>query len=306
MNKKLMAAVVATITTITSINMVQANQPAPATVAIIDTALNANLAEFKDKIVHEVCILEWNSCANGSNFMEGQGAASMPLSQMVANGFDHGTKMAHASILTNPNIKIVFIRIVGATSTGARQVYNEVTVRNALNWVASNKDRFNITAVGLSQGTHAILGRLPNYCPTTQNTINAISNLNSLGVPVFIAAGNSRDKQRVSWPACISQAVTVSASTESDGEAIYTNYDVNITDMFALARLRLVNPSGYYFIEEGTSVSTQVAAAIYVGLKSKNPTLSTQQVLNLMRQTSVPLKSRTATGFIVKKEALNG
>ncbi len=305
MNKKMLTAVITAILTITSINMVKANEPKPATVAILDTALNSNLPVFKDKIVHEVCILDWNSCANGSNFMEGPGAASMPLNQMSRNGFDHGTKMAHASILTNPNIKIVFVRIIGANSAGVRQTANETTFVNALNWVNSNKDKFNIQAVAISQGHHNLMP-MANYCPTTPNTSNAITNLSNIGVPVFLAAGNNRDLTRVSWPACIQQAVTVSASSVTDGPALYTNYDSKITDMFALGRLRLINSDGYLFNEDGTSVSTQVAAAVYVGLKSKLNTYTKDQVLDLMKSKSYPVVSKKISGQIISKGILNG
>ena len=304
MNKKLITAIMAAVLSITTINMAKAN-PAPATVAILDTALNANLSVFKDRIVHEVCILEWNSCANGSNFMEGPGAASMPAQFMSRNGFDHGTKMTHASVLTNPNIKVVFVRIIGATNTGVRQTSNEETFVKALNWVAANKNKFNITAVALSQGHHN-LSPLANYCPSTPNTVAAISNLAGLDVPVFISAGNMRDTKRVSWPGCIKEAVTVSATSVTDGPAVYTNYDSATTDMFALGRLRLINSDGYLFNEDGTSVSTQIAAAIYVGLKTKNPTFTRSQILDLMKSKSYPVKSRTILGYVVSKDILNG
>jgi hypothetical protein len=305
MNKKMLTAVITAILTITSINMVKANEPKPATVAILDTALNSNLPVFKDKIVHEVCILDWNSCANGSSFMEGPGAASMPLNQMSRNGFDHGTKMAHASILTNPNIKIVFVRIIGANSAGVRQTANETTFVNALNWVNSNKDKFNIQAVAISQGHHNLMP-MANYCPTTPNTSTAITNLSNSGVPVFLAAGNNRDLSKVSWPSCIQQAVTVSASSVTDGPALYTNYDAKVTDMFALGRLKLINSDGYFFNEDGTSVSTQVAAAVYVGLKSKLNTYTKDQVIDFMKSKSYPVVSRTIKGQIISKGMLNG
>ncbi len=304
MNKKLITAVLAAILTITTTHTVVANTQ-PATVAILDTSLNSNLSVFKDKIVQEVCILEWNSCPNGTNFMQGPGAANMSPSFMVANGFDHGTKMAHASVLTNPNIKIVFVRIIGATSTGVRQVSNEDTFVKALNWVFNNKDTFNIQAVALSQSHHNLMPT-QNYCPTTPNTVNAISSLDSAGVPVFIAAGNMRDQKRISWPACISQSIAVSATSATDGIAVYSNYDSKLTDMFANGRLRLINPSGYLFNEDGTSVSTQVAAAIYVGLKSKNPTYTKSQVFDLMKSKSYPVRSKTILGYVVSKDILNG
>ena len=109
MNKKILTALITVVLSITSFNMASANTPKPATVAILDTAIDTSLPIFKDKIVQEVCILEWNSCPNGSNFMEGPGAAVMPNNFMSQNGFDHGTKMAYTSVITNPNIKIVFV-----------------------------------------------------------------------------------------------------------------------------------------------------------------------------------------------------
>lgn len=305
MNKKLITALMAAILSITTINMAQANAPKPATVAILDTALNTNLSVFKDKIVHEVCILEWNSCANKSNFMEGPGAASMPLDQMARNGFNHGTKMAHASVLTNPNIKIVFIRIVGATATGTRQTTNEPTFVNALSWVLNNKDKYNITAVAMSQG-HGNFMPGANYCPTTPQTQSLISSLTVSGVPVFLPAGNNRDVNRVFWPACIADSIAVSATSVTDGPAIYTNYDKNLTDMFALGRLRVSDVNGFLFNEDGTSVSTQIAASIYVGLKNKYPSYTTKQIFDVMKSKSYPVKSKTILGYIVNGEALNG
>lgn len=299
-----MAAVVAIITTITSINMVQANT-VPATVAILDTSLNSNLSVFKDRIVHEVCILEWNSCKNGSNFMEGPGAAGMPSESQYVNGFDHGTKMTHASILSNPNIKIVFIRIVGATASGVRQVTNEQTFVNALKWVSDNKNKFNIQAVALSQG-HYNLGSGQNYCPNTPNTANILQSLSDSNVPVFIAAGNNRDLKRITWPACIKTAISISAATTTNGPTIYTNYDVNATDIFALGRLRVTNPYGILSNEEGTSVSAQVAAATYMYLRLKYPTYSSKQLVDLLISTGNPLISKTLTGKVVNGSIVNG
>lgn len=305
MNKKLLSAFIAAITLLTSFNMAKADQPRPATVAILDTALNTSLPIFKDRIVQEVCILEFPSCANGKNFMEGSGAAFMPLKQMSLNGFNHGTKMTATSVLTNSNIKVVFIRIVGATLNGDRQVTNEITVINALNWVIQNKDKYNITAVAMSQAHHNLMSGA-NYCPTTVGTQNAVTNLNNLDVPVFFAAGNARDISRVSWPACIPESIAVSASSTTEGIAIYSNYDIKLTDMFALGRLSVPDVNGSYFTEDGTSVSAQVAAAIYVGLKNKYPTYTKQQIFDLMKSKSNPVKTKMTPGYIVTKSILNG
>jgi hypothetical protein len=305
MNKKIITALAVLSLTISSTFMAKANTPKPATVAILDTALDTSLPIFKDKIVQEVCILEWNSCPNGSNFMEGPGAASMPLSFMQKNGFEHGTKMTHASVLTNPNIKIVFVRIIGATFNGTRQITNEPTFVNALNWVLSNKDKYNIQAVAMSQGHNNFMPG-PKYCPTTPATESVINSLVSANIPVFLPAGNIRDLNRISWPACIPSSIAISATTFGDGASLYTNFDSKLTDYFAMGSMQLVSPGGVVVNEAGTSVSTQVAAALYMYLKTKNPSYTYSQMMSLLDSVSVQTtgKKAVAKGKLLSAEVI--
>jgi hypothetical protein len=292
MNKKLITIVLTTTLLITGLSSSKAVDTQPATLAIIDTALDTTLPEFRGKIVHEVCVLDWNSCPNGKNFMEGPGAALMPLTQMSQNGFDHGTQMASAAIATNPSLNIVFIRFVGATPTGVRQITNESSFVNALNWVYNNKNRFNIKAIAMSQSHNNLGPAGTKYCPSTPLTENAINSLNSVGVSVFLPAGNNRDLKRISWPACIPTSVAVSASSNG-GVSLYTNYDVNLTDVFANGDMTLTFPGGRKSAVAGSSVSAQVAASSYVYLANKYPTYTTSQLVDLLKTKTVPVVSRS-------------
>jgi hypothetical protein len=292
MNKKIITALLAITLLSTTIPASKA-QEKPYTLAIIDTALDTTLPEFRGKIVHEVCILDWNSCPNGKNFMEGPGAALMPLTQMSQNGFDHGTQMASAAISTNPNIQFVFIRFVGATNTGVRQITNESSFVNALNWVLLNKDKYNIRAVSMSQSHHNLGTAGTKYCPSTPLTENIIGSLTKANVPVFLPAGNLRDLKRISWPSCISQSIAVSASAYGEGSAVYTNYDPALTDLFARGDMRLTSPGGIKKNVSGTSVSTQVAASAYIALANKNVSYTSDQLISLLKTKTIPLLSRS-------------
>ena len=84
----------------------------PQTLVIADTALDSSMPEFSNNIVHELCILDWSTCPNGENFMEGKGSANLPNGFIASNGFNHGTQMVSASVRTNPKIKIIFIRVI--------------------------------------------------------------------------------------------------------------------------------------------------------------------------------------------------
>lgn len=293
------------LTLIIPITVANAEAPKPATLAIVDTSIDTSLPIFKDKIVYEVCLLDWPTCPNGTPYQEGPGSAAMPTKILPGEGFEHGTQMASAALLTNPDLKIVFIRIVGATLNGSRQIINENTFVNALTWVSFNKDRLNIKAVAMSQSHHNLMPGV-NYCPNTPLTQKAIENLTNSDIPVFLPAGNMRDLSRVSWPSCIPSAVTISGSAYGDGPAVYTNYDSNITDFFARGDMKVFNPGGAQVTATGTSISNQVAASLYMGLKNKYPGYTYSQIASIMNSKSTAIVSRKIKGRILTKAVLNG
>ena len=306
MNKKIITALVAlTLVLPTTAHAALKNQTidsSPA-LAIIDTAVDTSIPEFAGKIVYEVCFIEWSTCPNGKTFMEGPGSAGMPLNFMKKNGFDHGTQMTSAALQTNNNMNIVFIRIVGNTANGSRQVVNESVLNSALQWVYDNKTKFNIQALSMSQGTHTLLNGA-QYCLNTPNTSSAIVLLKNAGMPSFFPVGNAKDYKRIDWPSCIPDSIAISATMPGDAIATYANFDPNLTDFFALGSLRVKNPGNSAINGAGTSIAAQVAAAAWVGVKSKNPSMSYQQVYDLFSSKSTMSQGRGAFGKVLDTWAL--
>lgn len=306
MNKKLITALVATAisvsATIQAAPMAQANS-VPA-IAILDTALDTSLPIFKDRIAYEVCILEWNSCPNGKNFMEGPGSSVLPSSIISSNGFDHGTQMSSVVANLNPNVKIVFVRIIGNTTTGARQTAEEATVLNALKWVLANKDKYNIKSVAMSQGHHNLGPAGTDYCPSTPNTKNTIAALSSAGVATFFPAGNSRDYSRLDWPACITESISVGWSDQYEGIALNGNFDKDRLDFYALGNTQVTMPGGSVRTGAGSSISAQVAATTWALLSDKYPKYTQDQLINLLSQTSTQIRgSRGQFGKLININA---
>lgn len=306
MNKKIIRALVATVISISATiqvaPMAQANS-VPA-IAILDTALDTSLPIFKDRIAYEVCILEWNSCPNGKSFMEGPGSSVLPANIISSNGFDHGTQMASVVAGLNPNVKIVFVRIIGNTPSGNRQSANEATVTNALNWVLQNKDKYNIKSVAMSQGHHNLGPVGTEYCPSTPNTKNLLVSLAGSGVATFFPAGNSRDYARLDWPACITESISVGWSDQYDGISLNGNFDKDRLDFYALGNVRVTMPGGTVRNGAGSSISVQVAATTWALLKSKYPTYTQDQIINLLSQTSTQIRgSRGQFGKLINMNA---
>ena len=311
MNKKILSAILA-IALITPISAqaasLQNKNVAQPTIAILDTALDTSLPIFKDKILFEACVTQWASCPNGLSEMEGINSSSLKPEWISKNGFDHGTQIASIAVATNPNVKIVFVRIIGTSSTGLRQSTSEATVYNALDWVIRNKDKFNIQAVSMSQGHSAGRNPDPNYCPSTPITEGKINQLMTAGVPVFFPTGNARNYSKIDWPACIPSSVAIGATMPAETIAIYSNHDPLLTDFFALGQVKATVPGGRIINSGGTSAATVIAATQWATIKASKPHLTYSQIYDLVSKTSKPTYNSKITGgkLINLGAALNG
>jgi len=314
MNKKIITALMAlTLVLPTTANAAVknniSNKAAQApTIAILDTAIDMSQQKIKDRVIYEVCILEFTLCPNGLNKMEGSGAATMTPAQLLVGGFDHGTQMTSVAIQTNPNVNIVFIRIIGNRADGSREYTNEASVYNALQWVIENQAKFNIQSVAMSQGHHVLGAAGTDYCPKTPMTQSKIQTLNSIGVGVFFPAGNARDYVRIDWPACIPESIAMGATMPTNEVAIYTNHDSALTDFFALGTLSSTGVNGAKVNIAGTSASVQAGAVAWATVKSAKPNLSYDQIYALLAKTSISTKNSKITGgkLINVQAALNG
>jgi hypothetical protein len=296
---KCKAAVLTPILAFTMMFSGQLLSPAAAaqvpTIAILDTAIDTSLPEFQGKILQEVCILQWTTCPNGETFMEGPGAASMPANLITKNGFDHGTQMASVFLATNPNANIVFIKIIGNTAAGLRQPAGEPSVYNALNWVKANASKYNIQAVSMSQGHHNLGSSGTDYCPKTPTTVQSIKDLISMGIPTFFPGGNGRDYNRIDWPSCLEDSISVGHVDRQNEISSSSNNDVTKLDFFALGFFTVPGPGNVRKNIAGSSAAIQVAAANWLTLKAAKPSYSYTQLLETFRLTSVSTIGRQGT-----------
>ena len=289
MNKKIAVGILALTMVVPSTshaNIKNSTVPVP-TLAILDTALDTSIPSIKEKLVYEVCILEWTTCPNGQSFMEGPGASHLPLSSITKNGFDHGTQMASVAIAANPNMNIVFVRVIGQNINFDRQITGEKTVYSALDWVYANKDKFNIQAVSMSLGDSNISG-VGHYCPVTPNTQQSIKNLLSAGIPTFFPTGNGRNYNRIDWPSCIPESFAIGAGSRN-GIELSSNSDQLLTDFYALGNTKAIYPGNVVKNASGTSVSAQIAASQWIVLKQSKPGYTVQQIADLITKTSTKI-----------------
>jgi len=310
MNKKYIIGGIVLSLLIPAVSYADTTTSTGPTIAILDTAIDTSIPELNGKILYEACVTEFGGCAGGAFQAEGPGSASLPLAQITKNGFDHGTQMAATAVQTNPNVKIVFVKIVGSNPrNGFRQAMSDKSVDNALAWVIANKSKFNIQAVAMSQGTNSNLGAAnTDYCPKTPVTEGRIETLKSLNVPVFFPAGNRSDYSRIDWPACIPNSIATGAVLPDNSVAFYSNYDSKLIDFYSLGSLKVKTAGNTIVPIAGTSAANIVSAVNWATIANAKPSLSYQQTYDLISSTALLVKSsKVINGKLINVlVALNG
>jgi hypothetical protein len=269
------------IVALSAVLAVMAIEPAHAqdqkVLAVIDTAIDSN--EVKS-VIYEACFTQNRSCPNGTNFMEGVGSANHPQwPSSISDNVYHGHEMVQSALSVNPTVKIVFVRISNITADRKSFINAELSVIQAIDWVSKNASKYSIDAVSISQS--GISKESLQSCVTKTNVINAVASLSAQGVPVFAATGNNSTAttiQPVGFPACVSGVVGVGSVKPNLTElSTFTNRGVGL-DIIAqgqasILRYKRTNPVSV----SGTSVSTQIAASLYI---KNNVSLSFEQFLN--------------------------
>jgi hypothetical protein len=177
------------------------------TVAVIDTGVDYNNSVLGggigsgDKVVAGV---DFTGSSNGviPTWQHGTGVAGI----VAGNGGGY-TGVA-------PGADIVALRVFGDNNQGS---FAEIA--QALDWVVQNHAQYNITAVNLSVSDGGnYTSNIFSSDGVGQEITQDVGQLDTLNIPVVIAAGNSFDgkTQGLGFPAIVSDAISVTATDASD------------------------------------------------------------------------------------------
>ena len=260
--KKLLILICSLTMTATGTLPAKAGDVAPS-IAVIDTGTDPAL--FPGKIVAEACFLEYYTCANGKQSMEGTGASY--ISPTSNKDLNHGTQMLSIISKVNPAANLIPIKIVERTPSGNPALYTLASVKLALDWVIANRVKYNIAVVSLSQrGIKA-------GCRVPDGMVAQFATLKAVNVPVVVSIGNNSSKTDSNAPACIPDAVAVGGTDNPTPTsqpiawdpkakpyiARYNNVSPAV-DFYANARWFTTNRDGSKKFIVGTSAATASVA----------------------------------------------
>ena len=172
----------------------------PVAIAIIDVNFDEKLIEGS---VTEVCIAAPSVCAS----------TALPRKVSEFQIYNHGTIMADIVRANNPTAHLILIE-AGSSKTG---VITGINLQNALNWVEANAQAYGIRSVSFSYNS----GNGDKCRPsspgvkvdeTHNNIVTAVANLKNMGVRFYAAAGNHGSGNKVDYPACIEDVISVGST----------------------------------------------------------------------------------------------
>ena len=230
------------------------------TVAVIDSGVDKNHPWLQGKVVSEACYSTTDAARQYSSVCPSGVAPTDPGSGVPCDkpgfgGVDncgHGTHIAgiaagRGGVAYDANvISIQVMSYVTDTEACRNQssclLAERDDVVSALNRVFALRTAYDIAAVNISLANDLIApDPSPNTCDTEYSAMtDAINLLKSVNIPTVIASGNDGAANAISFPACISSAVSVGAT--GDGSAPDATNDSVLQNSNSASFLSLLAP----------------------------------------------------------------
>lgn len=263
-------------------------------VAILDTGVDSSHPFLAGKVVEEACYasgeayLDPGDCPDGTSAQTGAGAG-VPCGYLYC---DHGTHVAGIAAGSGPDFTgvapgagLIAVQVFHATNFCAEPpcaVAYGSDITAGLERVYELRDSYNIAAANLSLGGSVVYGTCDGYLPSMDAVIQ---NLRSAGIATVIASGNNGATAGISFPSCISAAISIGATDDTDLVASFSNVSSDL-DLFAPGvSIDSSIPGGGFANFNGTSMATPHAAGAFAILRQSNPSASVDELLTTLSDT---------------------
>ncbi|MEO3870414.1 S8 family serine peptidase [Nonomuraea sp. B12E4] len=292
-------------------------------VAILDSGIDNDHPAFGGRIVAQACFsatdpVDGSSslCPNGGQFQLGEGAADAENPACMTGAPQpqyglcyHGTHVAGitAGQATTefpangvaPKAKIIPIQVFSRFDDSpycqgqpACVLAYDSSILTGMAYAGLLADQYNIASVNLSLGS----GQYATACDAGDGADfkAEVDRLLDKGTATVVASGNYGFDAAVSWPACVSNAVTVGATDKQDAVAPFSNRGP-LLDLYApgVAITAAITGDTYATLN-GTSMAAPHVTGVFALLRQKRERAPAEQLLDALRRTGKPITYASA------------
>ena len=258
-----------------------------AAVAIIDSGVDSSHPFLTGRVVSEACYSTTYAPLNATslcptdtlgNLIHAGAGTAQPCN---ISGCDHGTHVAGIAAGNGSSSGVakdasiiaiqVFSRFDDANFCGSSAPCIAAftsDIISALERVRDLQGSFDIAAANMSLGGGTV-SSISSCDSNNASTKSIIDQLRALGIATVIAAGNNGNSAAMSSPGCISTAITVGASSDSDGIASFSNSGSWLDFMAPGVSIISSVPGGGFTNKSGTSMATPHVTGAWALMKSK-------------------------------------
>ncbi len=280
------------------------------TVAILDTGVSKTHPYINGKVVSEACYSTTYAPWNVTSVCPGGATASTAVGSGVncsISGCEHGTHVAGIVAGVNGSASGYTLNGVakGATLIAVQvfTAFNDAAdcspdpapcigaldsdIIAGLQRVYALRSTYNIAAVNMSLGG----GQYASTCDTANSSMTtAISNLRGANIATAIASGNEYFTGSMSYPACISYAVSVGATSttaSTDTVASFSNHSNLVSVLAPGVSILSSVPGGTFEAWNGTSMATPHVAGTFAVLRQRLPSATVTSIVSALQSTGV-------------------
>jgi subtilisin family serine protease len=293
-------------------------------VAVLDTGVDKNHPFLQNSVVSEACYSTtisssgiYSLCPGGVTASTAAGSAMPYGGNCPAGDCSHGTHVAgiiagRSGVSGSPGpgmapganiIAIqVFTRFDSTAYCGSSapcvMAYTSDLMKG-LERVYALRNTYNIASVNMSLG-----GGLYSSNCDSNSLKSIIDSLRAVGIATVIASGNNGSCGSMSSPACISSAVSVGATDDSDRVASYSNSASFLSLLAPGSSIRSSVPiadGGGYQSWNGTSMATPHVAGAWALMKQNKPTATVTEILNTLSSTGLSITDSKCTSVTKKR-----
>ena len=276
-------------------------------VAILDTGIRASHDFFAGKSILQACFALGEdgapgagNCPNGLS--EDTTSPNAAQHHATSPNSDHGSHVAGIAAGNDPGRAPPLYGIARGADIIAVQIFSQFSTACGggpcvLTWgsdqiaglehVYSLRTTYNIASVNMSLGG----GFYDNQATCDADNAaekTAIDNLRAAGIATAIASGNDGFCDGISGPGCISSAIAVGATEDSDVEAGFSNFHPTLLDIYApgvFIMSAFGSSDSSYGNNSGTSMATPHVAGAWALMKQVDPSADVTTVFDALDST---------------------